>query len=272
MLQQTNTILRTILLGGAVLIAGWWTVFLRGQIGEHERALAERDGEIEELGKRVEQRDDQIRELGETLQQRNDEIRRLGVVIEEKDAEIEALDVAMKLLKVDHRLAEIEVISQGSKADEPDKVRTLMRFTEVSQDGEPLAPPIEATIEGRTVYVETLVIKFGDEYVERGDALRGTSICLFRRLFGEDQQPSAGVPIDSVGTQPLIYGGDDTPDPLYRDLWSRFWEYANDPELARSRGVRALHGEAPFIEVQPGKRYRVELRSSGGLTIRPEPD
>jgi hypothetical protein len=31
-----------------------------------------------------------------------------------------------------------------------------------------------------------------------------------------------------------------------------------------------MHGEAPSIELRPGKTYRVELRASGGLTIRVE--
>jgi hypothetical protein len=120
------------------------------------------------------------------------------------------------------------------------------------------------------LYIETLVIKFGDQYVEEGDTLRGTSICLFRRLFGEDQPPTGGTPVDAVGIHPAVYGGDDVPDPFYGELWSRFWDYANDPDLARAKGVRALHGEAPFIELREGRTYRVELRSSGGLTIRAE--
>ena len=115
---------------------------------------------------------------------------------------------------------------------------------------------------------QALDAEFDDRFVEAGDALRGTAICLFRRLFGENQSPSDGVPIDPAGEQPLVYAGDEPPPPLHRDLWNRFWEYANDPDLARERGVRAIHGEAPFIELRPGKRYRVELRASGGLTIR----
>jgi hypothetical protein len=78
------------------------------------------------------------------------------------------------------------------------------------------------------------------------------------------------VPLDDAGVQPLAYGGDETPDPLYRELWGEFWELANDPTRARERGVRAIHGEAPFIEARPGKSYRVELRASGGLSIRAE--
>jgi len=270
MFKDLNSLLRTLFLGGVVLIGGWWTWFLRGELGEQERALAERDGEIAKLASRVESRDQQIRDLGLDLQERDAEIRRLDEAVLEREERIRELDAALELLKVDHRVAEIEVLSQGSKPGS-DEVRTFVRFTELDGEGEPIGEPLEATVEGKTLYVETLVVKFEDDFVEGGDSLKGTSICLFRRLFGEDQSPSGGVPIDAVGVQPLVYGGDDVPPDERQErgrLWSRFWDYANDPELARSRGVRAVHGEAPFIELRPGKSYRVELRASGGLTIR----
>ena len=130
--------------------------------------------------------------------------------------------------------------------------------------------PQEITIKGTKVYVETLVVKFLDSYVERGDALRGTSICFFKRIFGDDQRPNDGTSLDSSGAQPVAYGGDDLPDELHSEIWKRFWDYANDSELAGQLGVRALHGEAPFIEARVGKTYVLELRSSSGLTIRAE--
>ena len=60
------------------------------------------------------------------------------------------------------------------------------------------------------------------------------------------------------------------PPDFEKGLWARFWDYANDPELAREKGVRAAHGEAPSIQLRPGKSYRVELRASGGISVVPE--
>ena len=118
----------------------------------------------------------------------------------------------------------------------------------------------------------TLVIRFEDSYVEGGDALRGTSLCLFQRLFGEEQRPKDGVPLDPEGQLPHVYGGDTTPSPLHRDLWRRFWDYANDPELARKKGVRASHGEAPFIEARRRslRRAIVFSAASGSLLTSAE--
>jgi hypothetical protein len=258
-LQSAAALIRTLLLGGALVLAGWWTWFLRGKLGDGERRLAESQAQVAGLTEDLRAREARIEELGQTLVERDAEI-------EAQRAEILALGAALELLKVDHRLAEIRVLDQGSDSDGAPYTR--VQFVELGPDGEPLGEGVEAIVRGRTVYVETLVIKFDDSFVESGDALRGTSICLFRRLFGEDQRPTDGIPIDTAGEQPLVYAGDEPPPPLHRDLWNRFWEYANDPELASERGVRAIHGEAPFIELRPGRRYRVELRASGGLSIR----
>ena len=58
--------------------------------------------------------------------------------------------------------------------------------------------------------------------------------------------------------------------PLERDIWANFWEYANSPAKSKQAGLRAAHGEAPSIRLELGKRYRVELRASAGLSIVPE--
>ena len=263
MFRNLNILLRTLVLAGLVGLGGWWTLFLRERFSDHRQALQVANDEIADLASNLEASSLRIAEQGEAIVELNTEL-------DQKSRELEELGIAMALLKVDHRIARIEVLDQGPSDDDPELVQTRVRFVELDVEGQPLSEPIEATIDGTTLYVESLVVKFGDQYVESGDALRGTSVCLFRRLFGEAESPSAGVDIDPAGLQPLAYTGVEGPSALHRELWSRFWEYANDPELARERGVKAIHGEAPFIETRLGKSYRVELRSSGGLTIQAE--
>ena len=270
MFKNVNVLLRTLVLGGLVVIAAWWTLFLRDKLVDREEELNQVRQKVDALSMDVEDRDREIRKMGLTIGEREEEIDSLQDEVAEAERRIEALDVALQLLKVDHRIAKMEVISQGAPDDDPDRIRTVLHFTELGPDGEPMGPGRDITLEGKTVYVETLVVKFEDTYVEHGDSLRGTSLCLFKRVFGEDQKPSDGVPLDAVGQQPLAYGGDETPSPLHREIWTRFWDYANDPELAGQLGVRAIHGEAPFIETRPGKTYWVELRASDGMTIRAE--
>lgn len=306
MLDKFNSFLRTTLLLALVLVIGWWTLFLRGQLTEHERDLegrderietlsdqiTERQGEIDELNTSLEERDGRIETLGEDLAARDtritelgkaiqildaavaagkQRIEELGVELEESQAEARRLAAAVALLKVDHRIARLEILERFELEEDGETgIWTRVRFTELNQAGEAIGSPREIIVAGARVYVEALVIKFEDDYVEGGDFLRGSSVCLFQRLFGEAESPSEGTVLEAAGTLPAIYAGDDLPDPFYRDLWARFWEYAADPEAAKQAGVRAVHGEAPFIEAIPGTKWRIELRSSGGLTIVPE--
>jgi hypothetical protein len=184
---------------------------------------------------------------------------------------VRELEVALKLLKVDHRLARLTVKDQHPAPALKGGIETVVAFQELDAAGDALGPEQLFTLVGQVAYIDALVIKFDDDFVEQGDALRGSSICFFRRLFGEYQEPSEGYPLDSAGTRPRSYGaGDDAPAPFENELWRHFWDYANDPAKAAGAGVRALHGEAPYIELRPGGSYRVELRASGGLTVRPE--
>lgn len=237
-----SALFRNVALAGLVAIGGYWTLFLRSKINQHERDLAQRDERIGALEGEVAARDERIREL----------------------------DVALALLKVDSRVGRVVVLDQGPGPEAPDLIRTRVRFSELDAEGEPLGEGVEAVVDGTVLYLEALVIKFDDAHVESGDWLRGTSVCLFQRMFGDDQKPSEGTPIDPTGTQPMIYASDDGLDPFHMELWEDFWDLANDPERAAEKGVRAIHGEAPFMELRPGKSYRVELRASGGLTITAE--
>lgn len=283
--RNVNVFFRTVVLLALVLLAGWWTLMLKTRLAANERTLEQRTAELDQTRSDLERRQRELVQLGKQLEEREFEITRLQDVVNELDQIVKSLELANRLLKVSQRVARIEVLAQGTAparegavdgAAEPgmagakEDLRTTVRFTEIGADGEPLAPGRELTIEGGTIYVESLVIQFEDRYVEQGDALRGTSLCLFRRLFGENQKPSEGVALDQNGQLPLVYGGDTTTDPVHRALWQRFWDYANDPALARELGVRALQGEAPFIEARVGKTYRLELRAAGGLVIQAE--
>lgn len=262
-MQNASTLIRTILLASVVAIIGWWTVLLRNQFLEHEREVEQRDEEIASLT-------GDIAEKAELLAKQTEAIVELESDLAASQLRVEELELSLWLLKVDHRLARVTVLDQGPSPDAPERFTTRVRFQEMDETGEPAGPAREITIDGKVLYVEGLVIKFSDEYVEGGDALRGSSVALFKRVFSENQAPNEGVQLDQPRTHPLPHRGDQLPDPFYDDLWGRFWDYANDPELAASKGVRAIHGEAPSIELREGKTYRIELRSSGGLSIKVE--
>jgi hypothetical protein len=214
------------------------------------------------------QLEDDLRSKKELLAAADSQIAKLNGEILVKNKQIAELDLAVRLLKVDHRLAEIKVLSQ--KTDPTGKISTKIQFVEVDDEGHPIDAPRDFTIDGDIVYVDSWVVKYEDRLVQTGDPMRSTSICLFRRLFGESQKPVEGYELDKVGAEPVIYNRGQQVSEQERDIWSRFWDYANDPALAAKSGMRAVNGEAPSTQLRPGKLYKVELRASGGLSIKPE--
>ena len=110
------------------------------------------------------------------------------------------------------------------------------------------------------------------KFVEAGDGLRGKSLLLFRRAFGDQQKPADGVPLfRQLGEAPIpdVLQVDSTPSEFERGIWARFWELASDPDLARSQGIAVVQGEAPHIKPVVGQVYKLTLRAAGGLDIQP---
>lgn len=210
-----------------------------------------------------------LRQSEERIKEQQQEIANLKDDVAAKARRIERLEIALALLKVDRRVAYVDVLDQ-QRPPGADRVRTTIRFVEVDEHDEPVTEARTFTIDGDLLYVDYWVIKFDDEAVEQGDPLRATSIALFRRLFGEYQEPSQGFTIDEPGTRPAVYGVGTVSTAFQQELWDNFWHYATDAEKAREAGVRAAHGEAPSTKLVPGKRYKLLLRASGGFTIVPE--
>ncbi len=243
----------------AVLVAlaagGWWAY----RAYHADRLQAEQ----------LQAQEAKINELTGELAASHQQIGRLESEVEAKQKEIQRLDTAMRLLKVDRRVAQIDVLSQRGSAENGDLV-SHFSFTELDEQQNPIEEPRVFSVNGDVIYVDAWVVKFDDEFVETGDPLRSTSVCLFRRVFGEMQSPSSGFPLDPVGSRPAAYRNGSKLSEFEKEIWSKFWEYANDRDKARAAGVRAAHGEAPYLKLVPGKRYKLELRASGGLTVIPE--
>jgi len=201
-----------------------------------------------EMERRLAERDAQIRTLTERAQ---------------------ALEAAVRLLRHTERRARIVVLDQARGAD--GHLVTRLRFSELNPGGEAVGEPREFTVTGDEVYVDALVVKFEDEFVTAGDALKGRSLLLFRRIFGDRHRPVDAHVLDKEGQVPQAYAAEKAPSAFERELWAQFWALANDPAEAKRRGVRALHGEAVSTKLRPGGVYAVTFRSTGELTIQPAP-
>ena len=280
-----RTILATLLLGGVGF--GGWLAYdayreddrqlkataeqltdARTQLETMQTQLAEKEGLISSKDNSIQQLTAGLAEKETQLQQKDEQIGQLDQQVEEAKRRIDKLETSMHLLKVDHRLAQITVLEQTTD-EQTGKLRSRLEFVEINDQGAPIDEPRTFEIDGDLLYVDFWIVKFDDRYVEQADLERSTSICLFRRLFGEFQEPNDGFVLDQVGSRPHAYARGGQATPFEQSIWDDFWNIANDPDKAREMGIRAAHGEAVAARVRPGKKYRVLLRASGGLSITP---
>lgn len=204
------------------------------------------------------------------LRERDEKITALSEDLQAKQREIDRLGTALQLLKVDQRVAQLDVLDQQPNPL-TNRIMTRFTFVETDAEGRPLEKPREFVIEGDVVYVDALVVSFEDKYVEMGDPLRGTALRLLRRVYGEYQSPNDGFPLDPPGGQPAAYRHGEELSEFEKEIWANFWEYANNPEKAQQAGVRTAQGKASYTRLRPNMRYKLMLRSTGDFTIHPEP-
>ncbi len=227
----------------------------------------------------------QIKQLGELktqnalLQKEKENLAAVNneLVQTNKELNIEnaQLELANRYLKTDYRTARIEVLEQNHDPENPLKItETKIRFTEFNPEtGSIAVRPVEFTVGGDMIYVDALIVKFSDIFVETGDALKNRSIVSFQRIFGENQAPSSGFRIDAEYQIPSIYQSgnkNEKASELEKQIWKNFWAISNDPERQKELGIRAIHGEAPAQRLEPGRIYYLELRANGGLSFRVE--
>ncbi len=150
-------------------------------------------------------------------------------------------------------------------------MHTTLIFEEYARNGDAL-PPKYLTILGDEAHLDAMVIKFDHDFIKQNDPLRGHSLALFTRIYGNKQSPDSGPVIDVPGQIPDYYQGLDPQVGQYElDLWKNFWHLADDPEYRRQKGVRVPQGEGPWWPCVPDKLYTITLEADGGLNVTSEP-
>ena len=255
--QTANSALRTLLL--AVLVAGAGFAGWQGYsiYNQPIKKLAEKQRELETVR--------------QDLAKRQAEVETLEADLQAKTEQLERAETSLRLLKMSHRIARLKVLDQQPIPDsDPQRLLTTLEFFEVNSDGAPIDERRrQFEIEGDRVYVECLVAKFEDKYIEQSDLDRATAICLFQRIFGEYQQPQDGFQLDEVGSSPTSYARGGQISEFEQRIWDDFWTLAADRRKAAEIGIRAAHADAPSTKVKKGVTYELELRSTGDFTLLP---
>jgi multidrug efflux pump subunit AcrA (membrane-fusion protein) len=268
-ISTINSLLRTLLaivvVGGAGT-AGWYgyTTYNAKDIEARKQIRAREDAEqaLAQAKSRLTQAEADVASREAELVVKNAEIDKLN-------ANIKKLELALRYLKIDHRVARFTAVDQ-TKDDATGEIRSLIEFVELNDEGHPIDTPRQFSLPGDTVYIDGWVVKFDDKYVEQADLERGTSLLLFKRIFGSGQKPDEGYPLDEFGSAPHAYARGGKMSDFEKKIWDDFWNIANDSARAKQLGIRAAHGGAPFMKVEKGKSYKILLRASGDPTIVPD--
>ena len=144
-------------------------------------------------------------------------------------------------------------------------------FVEYSKDGEVAVSVRQFTVQGREVHIDAKVISFDRGFLYENDPLRGSSIALFTRIFGDKTAPERGEAIDPQGAAPEVYrGADPRAAEFEQRLWSDFWRLLEDEKYAKQHGVRIAQGEGKWWPPQEGKLYTLSIAADGGLELKSE--
>jgi hypothetical protein len=188
------------------------------------------------------------------------ELRRARTEIDSLQKERLRLVAFAERLASSRRVAQIDVLEQVQVPS--GFLLTRLRWQEIGTDGV-LGPPLELEVRGSQVYVEALVLKFEPLAGGVGDDGPRPSVALFRRAFGEQQTPETGAPLDSQVHAQV----EATAASADAELWQKFWQIADDPQLAARLGVRVAQCEAPSVLMRPRQTWNVSVDAIGGVSL-----
>ncbi|MBK8267778.1 MAG: hypothetical protein IPK83_05520 [Planctomycetes bacterium] len=190
-------------------------------------------------------------------------IRELTARVQELENERTALILYAEQISAQRRVAQVNVVDQDLDAQKGPV--TVLHWQQIRADGI-LGPREVVTVRGTQVYVEAMVVKFDYDLI--GKAKKGdvTNLAMFRRAFGDGQSPSTGYPLDQ--TAPILRGEETEKTRVEAAMWKRFWDFVENPRLAKEYGIRVAQCEAPSVPMKKGQVWEVSLDAAGGLNIR----
>jgi len=184
--------------------------------------------------------------------------------LQEVQAKNEELKEIVVRLTVEKRVADVMVTSQQTLNGQ---TQTTLLFVEVGRNGVNL-PPKSFTIQGSEVHIDAMLIKFDHHFVEEGDPLRGHSIALFTRIYGDRESPADAQLIDKPGEVPDVYrDADPRISKFEQELWGDFWKLFNDEQFRKLKNVRIANGEGKWFPAERDKLYTISTEAAGGLNV-----
>lgn len=179
--------------------------------------------------------------------------------------ENKVLKEVISRLEADSRIA--EVLVTGVNFEEGSgKTYTTIKFLEYDTKNNPMDPKY-FNFSGNIIQFQSLVIRFDDIHVRNSSKLRDKSAYLFWKVFMLDGKNTQEYEIVKAYDIPGGYRLEKEANPFEKKLWAKFWEYALDPERAKSMGIKNAQIEAPGTMFIPGMLYTIRIEHDGGMRI-----
>jgi len=152
------------------------------------------------------------------------------------------------------------------------KLYTTLKFVETAR-GNQLKKVLERdyTIEGDVVFFDALIVTFNNADVMTGEK---RALYLWRRVYGEKMAPSDGLPIEMEARAPKRYADflAQLSLPEQEMFWDAVWRLADDPDVLKKHGVKAVYGNAVYKKLRPGLIYVFKISANGRVFPETVPD
>lgn len=180
----------------------------------------------------------------------------------------EQLKEAISNLTEEERIGYAKVLRQETVGG---TLQTTIRFVEIARDDQTTLSDKEFKVDGDVLYFDGMVVVFPKELVMDGSE---RAIFLWRRIFGEHQEPTYGWKIGEPGEEPARYREFfDKMNPENKEtFWTSIWDLANNPDGLKKHGIRSIQGEAISQKMVPGTVYTFILENTGLVRIEKRPD
>jgi hypothetical protein len=189
--------------------------------------------------------------------------------IQKLQDEKKQLETVVTRLSAETRVADVLVSRQEKNPQ--GVLETTLLLVEYDKKGNPL-PARSFTVLGDYVHIDAMVITFDRGLIAENDPLRGKSIALFTKIYGEEQKPADAAMIDPPGKIPDIYrAAEPQVTEFEMNLWRDFWKLYDDESYRIAKGVRTSSGHGLWGIFKPDRLYTITIESAGGLSLSSEP-
>ena len=146
--------------------------------------------------------------------------------------ETKVLKQIISRLEADSRAAQV-MVTDVNVDKNTGKEKTTIKFLEYDALAKPM-PAKYFTFTGNIIQFQSLVVRYDDLKIRRGDKLKGKSAYLFMKAFALDGKNTEEFEITKIGTIPDGYKVDGV-NKYEQKLWANFWDYILNNDQARKK-------------------------------------